>query len=146
MEVLEYKIKDYFNSIDMRMFRMIRWCLSCVWWFLNWEHVLVDNLRSPSIGETLLKFQYDLMGPQTDTCIFCGGWLALDVDFFRKLLWNCLPIKHPSQLIWCIINGRLFNISFCTIFKLSKFTCLSLIYQSQVSSFTHAFRHIRLHI
>jgi hypothetical protein len=78
------------------------------------------------------------------TCISFRGWLAIDVDSFGKLLQNCLPIKHSSHN-WFryITDGRPFNISFyAIIFKLSKFTWSNLICQSQVSSFTHVFRHL----
>jgi len=85
-----------------------------------------------------------LIEPQTSTCSSCRGWFTLDVDSFKKILWNCLPTKHPSHnWFGCIMDGRPFNIFFCAIiFKLSKFTCSNLICQSQVSSFTHAFRHL----
>jgi hypothetical protein len=144
MEVLEYRIECYFNSIDTRMSRMIGWCLSCIWWLLNWEQVLVNNVESPGIEETLLKFQYSLIGPQTSLRISCRDWLALNVNSFGKLLRNYLPTKHPPHnWFGCIMNGRPFNISFCAIiFKLSKFICPNLTCQSQVSSFTYAFRHL----
>jgi len=80
--------------------------------------------------------------------ISCRGWLALDVDSFRKLLQNCLPIKHLSHNRFrCIMDSRPFNIFFCAIiFKLSELICPSLTCQNQVSSFTHAFKHLGISV
>jgi hypothetical protein len=106
-------------------------CLSII--IINKEHKI-----------KFLSNKHGWIGSHTSACISYRGWLDLDADSFEKLLQNCLPTKHPSHNWFkCLMDGRPFNLSFCIIiFKLSKFTCLSLICQSQVWYFTHVFRHL----